>query len=312
MWVSDSAAHFKNRLLMMLGEALGVDHHFAVANSAWTNGTVERFNREIIRTCKALLNENRKPLDHWLNLIPLVQWALNTSYRKWYASTPYELMMGRKPPSGLHAALRKDGKGKWLVDSFPPAQVQAQVREAVRVREELLTEIAATVKRDRDNRRKAKAQGTLAQFRVGDFVLVARPRRPHKLSIIWTGPWRVALGGGHVYTVEDLVTGARVKAHVARIRPYADSSLHVTGSLKEVITATRFHGELEMNNIVDIGPLDDGSFSVLVDWKGLEQSWEPVSTIYSDAPEFLTNKLKKMGLPADVRRALKQRHGMCV
>ena len=62
VWVSDGAAHFKNGLLTMLAEALAVEHHFSVAHSAWTNGTAERFNTEIIQTAKAILSEQGRPI----------------------------------------------------------------------------------------------------------------------------------------------------------------------------------------------------------------------------------------------------------
>ena len=42
---------------------LGITHRFSVANSAWTNGTVERIMREILRVAKAILNERRRPLS---------------------------------------------------------------------------------------------------------------------------------------------------------------------------------------------------------------------------------------------------------
>lgn len=53
--VSDTALHIKNRALRLVAERLGTTYHFAVANSAWTKGTVERLLREIIRTFTAVL-----------------------------------------------------------------------------------------------------------------------------------------------------------------------------------------------------------------------------------------------------------------
>ena len=47
-WVSDNATHFRNRVVRKLAKALGVEHRFSVANSAWTNGTVERMMGEVI------------------------------------------------------------------------------------------------------------------------------------------------------------------------------------------------------------------------------------------------------------------------
>ena len=41
-WVSDNAPHFRNRVVRKLARALGVEHLFCVANSEWTNDTVQR------------------------------------------------------------------------------------------------------------------------------------------------------------------------------------------------------------------------------------------------------------------------------
>ena len=77
-WASDNATHFGNRVVRKLAKALGVEHRFSVANSAWTNGTVERMMCEVIHGAKAMLNEEGRPLSEWVVVLPAVQWALNT------------------------------------------------------------------------------------------------------------------------------------------------------------------------------------------------------------------------------------------
>ena len=56
-WVSDNGTRFHNRVMRKLVKALDVEHRLSVANSAWTNGTVERVMREVIHGVKAMLNE---------------------------------------------------------------------------------------------------------------------------------------------------------------------------------------------------------------------------------------------------------------
>ena len=65
----------------MLVEALGVEQRLAVAHSAWTTGTVERFNSEIVRTGQATLSEAGRPVNQWVQIVPMIQWALNTAFR---------------------------------------------------------------------------------------------------------------------------------------------------------------------------------------------------------------------------------------
>ena len=45
--VSDTATHFKNRVIAQLSDTLKVYHRFAVAYTPWSNGTCERMVREL-------------------------------------------------------------------------------------------------------------------------------------------------------------------------------------------------------------------------------------------------------------------------
>ena len=311
VWVSDTATHFKNGLIAMLAEALNVDHHFAVAHSAWTNGTVERYNREVIRTAKAILSETGRGAAEWVQVVPVVQWALNSAYRERIRSTPFQVMMGRAPPTAM-SVLASAGQAGWDVDRLDDKRVKEMLTELVRAQEALHQDVLQRVVAERERSRKSDSVGMLEAFAVGDYVLVARPRKVPKLVVIWTGPWRVVSSGRHVYAVEDIVSGQRMQVHVARMRPYSDASLDVTDELKEVVARIQGECELRMADVLNIGQLDDGTYNVLVEWVGLEggPTWEPAGDIYHDAPRFLEGKLRKMGLSATVKQDLRKRYGM--
>ena len=49
VWVSDTATHFKNRVIAQLSDVLKVDNRSAVAYTPWSNGTCERMVREVVR-----------------------------------------------------------------------------------------------------------------------------------------------------------------------------------------------------------------------------------------------------------------------
>ena len=53
-----------------------------MTNNAWTNGTVERMMREVIHGANAMPNEWGRPLSEWVVVLPAVQWAWNTAWRK--------------------------------------------------------------------------------------------------------------------------------------------------------------------------------------------------------------------------------------
>ena len=94
MWVSDTATHFKNADLTRLREALRVEHEFAVAYSPWSNGTCERMVKEVVHALRSILLEQRREVSEWIDVLPAVQYSLNTAFRRRYGSTPYHVMFG--------------------------------------------------------------------------------------------------------------------------------------------------------------------------------------------------------------------------
>ena len=97
VWVSDIATHFKNAILTRLREALRIDHQFAVAYSPWSNDTCGRMVKEVVRSLRSILLEQRRAVFDWVGVLPAVQWALNTAFRPLYGSTPYHVIFGRAP-----------------------------------------------------------------------------------------------------------------------------------------------------------------------------------------------------------------------
>ena len=63
VWVSDTASHFKNRVIAQLSDALQVKQHFAVAYTPWSNGACERMVKEVIRALRSILSEQRRPVS---------------------------------------------------------------------------------------------------------------------------------------------------------------------------------------------------------------------------------------------------------
>ena len=57
--MSETALHFKNRVMKTLAGALRVEHRFAMANSPWLEGICEWMMREVMRALKAILQEEK-------------------------------------------------------------------------------------------------------------------------------------------------------------------------------------------------------------------------------------------------------------
>ncbi|CAM9476599.1 unnamed protein product [Sphacelaria rigidula] len=178
-------------------------------------------------------------------------------------------------------------------------KVRGVVDEQVRY----CNEVQAAVAVSRRTKKLAQGQAVLPKFAVGNFVLYARVRRQGvtpKLMSTWTVPWRVVgANHAHAYSVQNIVSGAVHSTHVACLRIYADSQLHVTAELNDVFPHSYAQDECRMNALVHVAEDDNGDVIVLVDWEGFgakERTWESLRKIHSSAPEFVLKELRKMRL----------------
>ena len=174
VWVSDTATHLKNTTMTRLREALQVDHRFAVAYSPWSNGTCERMVKEVVRALRSILLEQRREVTEWVDVLPAVQWALNTAYRGRYDSTPYQVMFGRAPRTSF-SVLASSSEGKWNCDVLDDTQLKQAVRGVLELQESFHVQVQERVAAERARRRAGSSSGLeLPNFEVGDYVLYAR------------------------------------------------------------------------------------------------------------------------------------------
>ena len=85
----DQGSHFKNQVLADFARRMKSQQHFTVTYSPWTNGTVERVNRDIKQVLRIMLSEYKLDEKAWPHLIPLIQANLN--------HTPVASLNGKTP-----------------------------------------------------------------------------------------------------------------------------------------------------------------------------------------------------------------------
>ena len=269
-WVSDTGSHLKNRVLKTLEGALRLEHRFAVDNSPWSNETCEWMMREVVRALKAILQEERRDIREWVDVVPKVQWALNTAYRERYVSTPYHVMFGRAPLTSFSTLASSTGED-WKVDVLDKEASRWRLAKVVEAQQRLHKVVEERVKKNRERQRQAANRGQLMNFALRNYVMGARVRPPGstpELVSTWTSPWRIVTADKvHVYGVQNILTVEVKHVHLVSLLFYADKDLEMTVTLMEVFQHAFKQGEFEMAGIVDISEAEKGqSFDIKVDW----------------------------------------------
>jgi transposase InsO family protein len=101
-FVSDQGSHFHNELLTLLEQRCLVQHHFTVAHAPWSNGRVERVNRELRELLSALITESRLDADCWPELLPVINFIINNTPTATLAGhSPAQVFIGHAPNSPL-------------------------------------------------------------------------------------------------------------------------------------------------------------------------------------------------------------------
>ena len=92
---SDNGKEFTSELLTNMCKVVGAQKRTSVPYRPQSQGTVERFNRTLIKDLrKRLIQYGRSWIDH----LPYVEWSYNTTPRSNDQMCPYLIMYGRDPP----------------------------------------------------------------------------------------------------------------------------------------------------------------------------------------------------------------------
>ena len=95
MIMTDGARHFDNKLSTALCSALGIKHHITSPYMSFSNGSVERVNREVLQLFKLLLRDKALPTSAWPSLLPMVMSVINdTKATRLGDLSPKQVYMG--------------------------------------------------------------------------------------------------------------------------------------------------------------------------------------------------------------------------
>ena len=305
-FVTDQGSHFKNELINGLSSELRINHHFTTAYSPWSNGTVERICREVLRACRALCSEWKLAPQDWPSVVECVQSVLNHSPLKRLGlrdknypgvyRTPMEVFTGHIPTRPLLHALPLYSYRSIMSTDLSDVQrildIEAMQNSFVAMHKDVKQNTDSSRQRQVDaHNRRTNVQPVNLQ--KGDFVLVQRAtKKGHKLSLMWLGPRRIVdVKSELVYEVEDIIHGKREVVHARRLLLYrADMD---GKPVDERLLRAAEHADtvyLYANSIQSIRSRD-GHIEVQIEWGGLpeemDMTWEPLLQVQEDMPQLL-------------------------
>ncbi|GAB4816721.1 hypothetical protein N2152v2_003767 [Parachlorella kessleri] len=222
--VSDRDSAFTSEVWQELHKLLGTKLAMSTAYHPQTDGQTERAHRTLEEMLRAFVDEEH---TNWDELLPLCEFAYNSSEHRSTGQTPFRMMNGREPPTPA-ALLSKAGLPREPSDVATAAWL-VKMHRAWESARRALAQAAATQKRYADKHRRPTA------VKVGDqvkmerkFILKTRagggPKG--KLNPPWVGP----------FTVIDMVSPNAAKlqlpdtwrmhpvVNVSRLEPYYDGS----------------------------------------------------------------------------------------
>ena len=286
-WISDQGSHFKNEVMTDLNNRLGANHHFTTAYCPWSNGSVERVNRNVLSMIRKLLAEQHLAKDQWVYLLSPINKAINeTPSRTLAGATPRTVFTGLPVTDPIKAVIYRPLQTKanqFQSIDFTTAEWADYFHNVQDSLDNFHAKIALTQRQYtalQNSKRNKQHTVFLANFEVGMFVLLGKVKKVfnNKLDAQWTGPYRVTkVINKWVYEVQDLLNEEHfITAHAARLLHYSDSSLNVDTVLLDQITYDRGDASYEHFCAARYDSVSS-SWQFQVKWLGfadIENTWE--------------------------------------
>ncbi len=272
---SDNGVEYINESVDHLLNLLGVTRDWRPAYAPWTNGTVERTNKEVLRHTKNILAE-LKSYGHWVDALPVVQHIINYSYHSAIGTTPAALVFGvsANTSGDIFRQLPQDA-GNTM--SRTPNEYQNYLTEKLfkatqAAEKHQKQEVFA--RRERYNRDHGDED-----YEADDLVLYLPPFKTEKLAPNYLGPYQVIKREGSIITIRNLDNNADKKVHKAFIRRFRRSKdmtmeqiVDLTGADRQEILVTAIENHRWNDR--------DREYEFLVRWGGdTDPSWEPFDAI---------------------------------
>jgi len=213
---SDRGTELENEVLQNVCQILGIHKSCTTGYRPNSDGAVEKTQATISSIFAKTVKSHQKD---WSDLVPYVTFAYNTAVHSVTKHTPFYLMFGRHPITGID----------WQLEHPSPAEVQdvdmfsERMRERMRVAHELVAEqLKCAFLR---NKTRYVARVKAIQFKSGDFVWFFSPRKKQGLSRTWQ---LMTVGSNKVvrtvnlvnYVIQKIPKSKPFICHIDRLRKF--------------------------------------------------------------------------------------------
>ena len=277
--VSDRDPRFTATFFEEIFDQLGTKLCFSTANHPQTDGQTERVNRQIEDVLRAFVNHKQ---DNWDKLLPLCEFAINSSRNSSVGNSPFFLMYGQDPKSPPDIIARGgERSAAWLQEQQDAIKIARDSMVAAQARQAVYAD---------------RGRAT-SKLKVGDLVLVyrdflvtpeARRQPSRKLQQKWFGPFPIVREIGP--NALELELPPELKCHPV-FNVTALKRFHVNDipgrqqPPPPPLTDLDGHTRYMVEAVLDERRLN-GRHQYLVHWQGYpadEATWEPTGNLLDES-----------------------------
>lgn len=264
---TDAGSEYVNSAIEYLCSTLKISQIKTIPYHHESNGMVERKNQDVLRTLRKLVID-LDAYNTWSDLVPSVQFALNSMVSRVTKYTPHQILFGSEPSYSIFENMKQTPNKQEL-----PLSVKDYLTSLVEKMKKLWKEVR------NHQQQSIESDGAKEndEFKENDLVLVAPGTRQDKLKSQCKGPYRISrLLGNNSLEITDLLNGSKYIRSTYQMKKYPGTDLEEAKR-----TAASDHQEYVLEKILDHKKEND-ELTFLLRWAGYgpeDDTWEKFSDV---------------------------------